>query len=755
MSRDKRRQVLRLPGAHHRSDDGDEVRQQGRRSSSELDNQVKVYNEFKNGELHGRAEAGVREQDRRARRPRPRWRGTSRPSARSGARGTGDQKTMALAAYLYKKVVDTWNAEEFAKFEFPRIVKEDWPTIYKIKYAMADLLYFQKDWAECGPAFDAVVAENPTGARGRRGRVRRRCSATRTSTTEHAQGRRRQEGQRQPARRAARRATRTTKADEARSSQPKDFTDSQKGMITAFNRYICYIKPAASDKAGAGAARRGEVRARAHLLRGAALGGGGARLPRHRDEPLRQGRRHLRRAALPRERQRPRRRTSSRPRPSCFDDMAADVPKFIELYCAGDKATKNAGAVRDPHQDPVSTSCASRRRSSSSAPTRAAATRRSRSTRRAATAYLEMFRRSTARMPLSEQPAAAVREAATRSSTTRRAPSRRRASSRRRSRARMILLDSDVQAEARLDAREEGDATRSAATTRPSPSTTRRPTGTRSTPKTDPKARRSADKALSRRGRPPPRSRPGGPGHRGRASCSRKNYGGAKPAQTAAIAFAIGAHYVEKEDWDKARRRARRRRWASIDKARARRPGPGARDARRARYAKLKRRRRARKGEYAKVRGSGATRRAAEAKINDAYPSEDDGAAAIAGSRKALNAVGEAFFFAAEEQRKAEVDTIKFPEYKGPGNKDDVLKHIKTKVKDWYDEEAARRSRRSSPSTQKIVELQPVAAAAVGHRRRLARRSDVGRLRRRVPPRADPEGRGKKDVPDGTSAASP
>ncbi|MBC7052157.1 hypothetical protein G6O46_24415, partial [Salmonella enterica subsp. enterica serovar Enteritidis] len=62
----------------------------------------------------------------------------------------------------YKKVVDTWNAQEFATFVFPRVVKEDWPNIYKIKYAMADLLYFQKDWAKCGPAFDSVVAENPT-----------------------------------------------------------------------------------------------------------------------------------------------------------------------------------------------------------------------------------------------------------------------------------------------------------------------------------------------------------------------------------------------------------------------------------------------------------------------------------------------------------------------------------------------------------------------------------------------------------------
>src|SRR5215510_12894010 len=81
-----------------------------------------------------------------------------------GVRGTGDQKTMALAGYLYKKVIDNFTAADFAKFEFPRIVKEDWPTIYKIKYEMADLLYFQKDWAKCGPAFDAVVAEDPNGS---------------------------------------------------------------------------------------------------------------------------------------------------------------------------------------------------------------------------------------------------------------------------------------------------------------------------------------------------------------------------------------------------------------------------------------------------------------------------------------------------------------------------------------------------------------------------------------------------------------
>jgi len=42
------------------------------------------------------------------------------------------------------------------------------------------------------------------------------------------------------------------------------------------------------------------------------------------------------------------------------------------------------------------------------------------------------------------------------------------------------------------------------------------------------------------------------------------------------------------------------------------------------------------------------------------------------------------FFYAAEEQRKAQVDPIKFPVYHGPGDKTSVINHINVKVKDWY-----------------------------------------------------------------------
>src|SRR5262249_51037467 len=40
------------------------------------------------------------------------------------------------------------------------------------------------------------------------------------------------------------------KAKQAKKQEytPKEFSENQKGMITAFNRYVCYIKPAAGDK---------------------------------------------------------------------------------------------------------------------------------------------------------------------------------------------------------------------------------------------------------------------------------------------------------------------------------------------------------------------------------------------------------------------------------------------------------------------------------------------------------------------------
>lgn len=49
---------------------------------------------------------------------------------------------------------------------------------------------------------------------------------------------------------------------------------------------------------------------------------------------------------------------------------------------------------------------------------------------------------------------------------------------------------------------------------------------------------------------------------------------------------------------------------------------------------------------------------------------------------KVLTVVGEALFFFAEKKRK-DVEAIRFPAYQGSADKDDVIRHLNTKVVDW------------------------------------------------------------------------
>src|SRR5206468_3241527 len=119
------------------------------------------------------------------------------------------------------------------------------------------------------------------------------------------------------------------------------------------------------------------------------------------------------------------------------------------------------------------------------------------------------------------------------------------------------------------------------------------------------------------------------------------NYGGAKPAQTAQIAFAVGAHYAEQQNWDKAKG-ALTGSMSVIDKA--------APDVQAQAHATLGHVYQAgykatgmplARAEYAKVRSIWANPGDAQAKINAAYPSEDEGQKNRR-LAKALNAVGEA-----------------------------------------------------------------------------------------------------------------
>jgi hypothetical protein len=96
-----------------------------------------------------------------------------------------------------------------------------------------------------------------------------------------------------------------------------------------------------------------------------------------------------------------------------------------------------------------------------------------------------------------------------------------------------------------------------------------------------------------------------------------------------------------------------------------------------------------------------------ESVIKELRAAETDEATVNRKTGQLLMAVGEAMFFAAE-QKRAEVDAIRFPEYKGPGDTTSVSKHINTKVKDWVvkKREALEVTERAYMA---ILSLQPVA----------------------------------------------
>jgi tetratricopeptide (TPR) repeat protein len=72
----------------------------------------------------------------------------------------------------------------------------------------------------------------------------------------------------------------------------------------------------------------------------------------------------------------------------------------------------------------------------------------------------------------------------------------------------------------------------------------------------------------------------------------------------------------------------------------------------------------------------------------------------------ALTMLGEAMFFGAEQKRR-EVDAIRFPEYKGKPTKDEVLKHMSTRVVDWVKRKRSA-IEEAEKAYQEVLAIQPV-----------------------------------------------
>jgi tetratricopeptide (TPR) repeat protein len=592
-----------------------------------------------------------------------------------GVRGTGDRKTMALAAGLYEIVVKAFKSEDFAKFEFPRIVREDWPTISKIKYSMADLLYTQKDWAKCGPAFDAVVAEDPTGPTAAEAAYASVLCYQNIYTEQHQGGAERKSTGNLP---SAKKGDKP-KNDKSKLLAPKEFTDGQKGMITAFNRYICYIKPDGSNKEALDnyvevKYARGRTYLEAQHWDEAALA--------FRDVAMNYADKDvgIYAAQLYLEALNVLGSSVEPTRPGCYDDMATDVPVFIDKYCQGEKGKANSEQCgilnriqRDIERLRAEETIKAADRGGADAPN-----------------YLELWKKYSEQACLEKSSgcdrAEEILYNAARAFQAARLLAKAIA-------VRKILIDPKYNLNntelAKKAVYEIGANYQAIAVYDEAAGWYEKYAA--QNPKADKSPEALQDAVVLRLGL----------GQEDQAikdsDLFNKNYGSSKPAQTAGIAFAIGAHYVEKEDWGEARKKLTSAmslidRNATVD-VQIQAHGLLGRT-----FVRLNTASNA-VSEFNKVRGYWKDPAAVVKKIEETSGGDSRKMA------KALTAVGEALFFFAEQSRK-EVDKIRFPEYKGAGTREDVLKHIGTKVKDWVGKkrpaiEAAEKE------YKRIVDMQP------------------------------------------------
>jgi TolA-binding protein len=605
-----------------------------------------------------------------------------------GQRGTGDPKTMDLSALLYKKVSETWNADEFSKFTFPRLVKDDWPTIYKIKYNMADLLYFREKWAECGPAFDSVVQEDPKAPEAAESAYAAVLCYQNIYLAQHQKGSDKKGSGNLPG------VGKDIKQDSDDKYKSKDLTDAQKSMIGSFNRYVCYIHP---DKGDAdGQKQLVEVQyARCRLYFEAQKWEEAALCFKdiaynhtENDNSVYAAQLYLESINVLAFHGMPNRN-------SCIDDMIVDVPKFIDMFCAGDKMQKNEETCTLL----TKVQCDIQRLRAQRIVEEAdkGGNNALELFEKGGKAYFELWDKYGATPLKNNQPAQCEKLEEIVENAARAFQAGHLVASA--IRARMVLLNPTYRmdkTELAKDAMFKIGGNWQAIAVYDQAAEWYERYGKENS------RRKDADKALSdaivlRLGL----------GQEDQAVADvkvyQKDYGNSNSVETSQIAFAIGAHYADKEDWEAARK-ALQGAMGTLEKAppdiQVQAHGTLARA-----MMHLKSEGPAR-GEFEKVRKLWGDGSSAQAKINEAYKAEgDDQRAHRIG--KALDAVGEAIFFAAEDKKKEKVDSIPFPAYKGSGTKDDIKKYMDKTLMPWVQKKQAA-IEDVDKDYQKVTELQPV-----------------------------------------------
>ncbi len=562
-----------------------------------------------------------------------------------GVRGTGDEKTMDLAADLYDRAVRTFSKADYEALRFPRIVKEDWPSRGKIAYLMADLLYARKRWDKCGPAFDAVASDDPRGPLAAESAY---TSAICYQNLYHAS----HEGHSDRVARAA-----VPAHGAAPDLAPRELTETERGMLASFSRYLCLPPPAAADKEGR--ERRSEVaygRARTYFearhWEEAAIAFRQIAIEHpENDAGIYAAQLYLESLNV---------LAGTAGRISCFDDMTADVPKLATAYCAGGHEKENAeqcGTLLKVESDLLWKKAEALVAKATPASFEAGAE-----------IYMVIWNKYGKEACVARQPSCERMDQVLTNAARAFQAARFIAKS---IGVRKVLLDPHFNLDrtelARKAVHDIGANFQAIAVYEEAASWYER--FARESPKLGGAAEAQQDAVILRLGL-------------GQEDAATKDaelfertYGAQKPALSAQIAFAVGAHDIDHEDFAGGAKRLSAA-MKAIDRS-----APV--DVQIQAHALLGR---------ALGKAGGITAAAAEfEKVRAAFKdpqalvkriSATDDADRDRRIGKVLMAVGEAKFFFAEQKRR-EADRVRFPEYKGSGNKADVLAHINGKVADW------------------------------------------------------------------------
>ncbi|MFO0612294.1 MAG: tetratricopeptide repeat protein [Polyangiaceae bacterium] len=612
-------------------------------------------------------------------------------------KGTGDKQTMKLAADVYEAVASSFTTEEFKSYEFPKIVKEDWPTIPKIRYLMADLLYFQKDWKRCGPAFDAVFESDPEGPDATESAFSAMLCYENMYAAEHAAG-----ADRAGTGNLETSALSSTESTDAAKFAPRPLTDTQTGMVGAFTRYVCAVEPDASSPKEE-ITRYAEVKfARARLyfearhFEEAAIGFRDVAMKYPNEEVgIYAGQLYLESINILHSHSAP-------ARPACVDAMATDVPELTKLYCEGSGKGAHPEECKALGQVARDVERLHAERIFDRANTHPDTPQGIEEFRTAGQMYLDVWEKY-GKAPCEANDAAACAKndeiLANAAESFQHARLVMKAVT-----VRKTLIDPKYhlddtplakKAIYKIGANYQAIAVYDEAASWFERFAAESPTldeaGTSaSTALSDATVLRlglgQEEKAVAN------------------ADLFNKNYGSKKPVDTARVAFAIAAHFVEKEDWPSAKKRldgslslidksapldVQIQAHAMMGRIHSRTGnGPSART------------------EYEKVRSMWSNPEDVVRRIEATDPSETEDAK-LRRVERALTAVGEALFYFAEEKR-AIADKIEFPRYTGSGERADVESFVKTKVADWI-----KRKRPAIDDAEKeylkIVNLMPAA----------------------------------------------